>query len=61
MSSNRLIRSDPSFEPSSATAQLARNPYIAPEDLMQYMVDEDDELSLYAVSLYIIRLHVDVC
>jgi hypothetical protein len=49
-SSNRLSRSDPSFVPSSASAQLARNPYIAPEDLMQYMVDEDDEMSLFAVS-----------
>jgi hypothetical protein len=48
--SNRLSRSDPTFTPSSATEQLARNPYIAPEDLMQYMVDEDDEMSLFAVS-----------
>lgn len=47
--SNRLIRSDPTFTPSSASDQLARNPYIAPEDLMQYMVDEDDEMSLFAV------------
>jgi hypothetical protein len=48
--SNRLVRSDPTFTPSSASDQLARNPYIAPEDLMQYMVDEDDEMSLFAVS-----------
>jgi hypothetical protein len=48
--SNRLSRSDNTFTPSSASEQLARNPYIAPEDLMQYMVDEDDEMSLFAVS-----------
>lgn len=47
--SNRSVRSDPTFTPSSASDQLARNPYIAPEDLMQYMVDEDDEMSLFAV------------
>jgi hypothetical protein len=34
---------------------LARNPYIAPEDLMQYMVDEDDEMSLFAVGSHHIR------
>ena len=49
--SNRLSRSDTTFTPSSASDQLARNPYIAPEDLMQYMVDEDDEMSLFAVGL----------
>jgi hypothetical protein len=54
-SSNRLSRSDPTFVPSSASAQLARNPYIAPEDLMQYMVDEDEEMSLFAVSSNLLR------
>jgi len=54
-SSNRLSRSDPTFVPSSASAQLARNPYIAPEDLMQYMVDEDEEMSLFAVSFKVLR------
>jgi hypothetical protein len=50
ISSNRLSRSNTAFTPSSASDQLAQNPYIAPEDLMQYMVDEDDEMSLFAVS-----------
>lgn len=45
----RLHRAHPDFTPSSASAQLAENPYISPEELTQYMVDEDDELSLFAV------------
>jgi hypothetical protein len=56
--SNRLSRSHTTFTPSSASDQLARNPYIAPEDLMQYMVDEDDEMSLFAVSHFIIHMWV---
>jgi nuclear pore complex protein Nup107 len=49
--SNRLHRADPSFEPSDSERQVLDNPYITPEDLTQAMVDEDSELSLWAVSL----------
>lgn len=48
---NRLQRASSDFYASSASTQLAENPYIPPEDLTQYIVDESDELSLFAVSL----------
>ena len=45
---NRISRQD--FEPLSAHEQLESNPYISPEELVQTMVNEDPELSLFAVS-----------
>lgn len=48
--SNRIPRTDPNFVPPSAAQQIIENPYTSPEDLVQTMVIEDPELSLWAVS-----------
>lgn len=48
--SNRIPRADPNFVPPSAAQQIIENPYTSPEDLIQTMVIEDPELSLWAVS-----------
>ena len=48
--SNRMHRENPYFELPSAQAQVDDDPYISPEDLTQAMVNEDPELSLYAVN-----------
>ncbi|KAK4685830.1 hypothetical protein P7C73_g4306, partial [Tremellales sp. Uapishka_1] len=45
---HHLHRSDPSFVASSAKDQLLQNPYITPEDITQYIIDEDSDLSLWA-------------
>ncbi|ORX40632.1 nuclear pore protein 84/107 [Kockovaella imperatae] len=45
----RLHRADPAFVRVSAKAHLAQNPYSSPEELTQYMVNEDSELSLLAM------------
>lgn len=47
---NRISRE--TLDAPSAAAQLAKNPYISPEDLIQTIVNEDPELSLFAVSQY---------
>jgi nuclear pore complex protein Nup107 len=49
--SNRIHRSDPEFQPINAKDQSAANPYIPPDDLTQIIVNEDDDLSLFAVRL----------
>ncbi|RYH09368.1 hypothetical protein EON65_40225 [archaeon] len=49
MSRNRLHREDPSFVLPSPEAALRANPYMPPEDVVQMVVSEDDELSLWAV------------
>lgn len=56
--SNRLSREDPSFEAPSAVAVLRDNPYIPPEDLVQLIVNEDEEISLYAVSRLTVIHHL---
>ncbi|KAK8853177.1 hypothetical protein IAR55_003879 [Kwoniella newhampshirensis] len=45
---NRLHRSDPSFVAPSSKKQILENPYASPEDVIQTMVNEDQELSLWA-------------
>ncbi|OWT37305.1 nuclear pore complex protein Nup107 [Cryptococcus neoformans Bt1] len=45
---NRIPRADPNFVPPSAAQQIIENPYTSPEDLIQTMVIEDPELSLWA-------------
>ncbi|WVN84934.1 uncharacterized protein L203_100071 [Cryptococcus depauperatus CBS 7841] len=49
--SNRIPRSDPNFVPPSSERHLLENPYTSPEDLVQIMVIEDSELSLWATLL----------
>lgn len=51
--SKRLSREDPSFEAPSAEQALRDNPYMPPEDLVQLIVNEDEEISLYAVRLHL--------
>ena len=51
MCSNRLQRSDPSFQRASSLEYMRENPYVSPEEMVQVLVDENDELSLYAVCL----------
>ncbi|EIW72067.1 hypothetical protein TREMEDRAFT_66694 [Tremella mesenterica DSM 1558] len=46
---NRLNRDDPDFSPISAETLLQKCPYISPEELAQTVVEEDPELSLWAV------------
>lgn len=46
--SNRLHREDPAFEPPSAEDQLSQSPYTTPEDLVQAVVNEESDLSLWA-------------
>lgn len=50
-SSNRLHRSDPEFERVSSREYVEENPYVSPEEMVQVLVEEDDDLSLYAVRL----------
>ncbi|WWC71980.1 uncharacterized protein I206_105939 [Kwoniella pini CBS 10737] len=45
---NKIHRSDPNFESGSSKQQILDNPYASPEDVMQTMVNEDSELSLWA-------------
>ncbi|KAE8539556.1 hypothetical protein D1P53_004658 [Cryptococcus gattii VGV] len=45
---NRIPRADPKFVPRSAAQQIIEDPYTSPEDLIQTMVIEDQELSLWA-------------
>ncbi|WVQ67012.1 uncharacterized protein L199_005204 [Kwoniella botswanensis] len=45
---NQLHRSDPNFIPGSSKQQMLENPYTSPEDIMQILVNEDPELSLWA-------------
>ncbi|WWD19594.1 hypothetical protein CI109_104056 [Kwoniella shandongensis] len=45
---NRLHRSDPSFVAASSKEQIHENPYASPEDIIQTIVNEDSELSLWA-------------
>ncbi|WVQ84716.1 hypothetical protein IAT38_006873 [Cryptococcus sp. DSM 104549] len=46
---NRINRADPAFVPPSSRDQILANPYASPEDVLQAIVMEDDELSLWAV------------
>jgi hypothetical protein len=46
---NQLHRADPEFVPISSEQMLRENPYITPGDLSQLIVNEDDDLSLWAV------------
>lgn len=46
--SNRLHRTDPGFTPPSAEEQLQTSPYTTPEDLVQSIVNEESDLSLWA-------------
>lgn len=39
---------DPDFSPDSAEAQIRESPYTPPEELIQTIVNEDPELSLWA-------------
>jgi hypothetical protein len=43
---NRISREG--FEAPSAAVQLANNPYISPEEMIQTIVNEDSDLSLFA-------------
>lgn len=56
--SNRLQRADPEFQPLSAEKALREDAYIPPEDLAQLIVNEDEDLSLWAVGRT--RLNLDL-
>ncbi|WWC64631.1 uncharacterized protein I303_107242 [Kwoniella dejecticola CBS 10117] len=45
---NLLHRSDPSLEAGSSKQHILENPYASPEEIMQILVNEDPELSLWA-------------
>ncbi|WWC91661.1 uncharacterized protein L201_006607 [Kwoniella dendrophila CBS 6074] len=45
---NQLHRAAPNFEAGSSKQQILENPYASPEEVMQTMVNEDSELSLWA-------------
>nr|XP_019044194.1 nuclear pore complex protein Nup107 [Kwoniella bestiolae CBS 10118]OCF23124.1 nuclear pore complex protein Nup107 [Kwoniella bestiolae CBS 10118] len=45
---NQIHRSDPNFIPGSSQQQIIQNPYSSPEDIMQILINEDPELSLWA-------------
>ena len=46
---NRLGRLEGSLSPLTSKQAVKDNPYISPEELTQILVNEDSELSLFAV------------
>jgi hypothetical protein len=55
-----LQRADPEFQPLSAEQALREDAYIPPEDLAQLIVNEDEDLSLWAVCCKRINLSIVV-
>jgi hypothetical protein len=53
-----LQRADPEFQPLSAEEALRGDAYIPPEDLAQLIVNEDEDLSLWAVCCARVNLSV---
>ena len=46
---NRVERDSPGYAHASAVEQIRLHPYMSPMALVQVIIDEDPELSLYAV------------